>query len=98
MLFLLIAAISLGCGDGLVLRRGFLSAFAGIGGVGGLELSDVRFCAVSVPFVRFSSGCTKGLAPRILFLSELLLFLDLQAFVSAVAFARGTEALPKLAC
>ena len=42
MLFLLIAAISLGCGDGLFLRRGFLSAFAGSGGVGGLGLSDVR--------------------------------------------------------
>ena len=48
----------------------------------------MRFCAVSVPFVRFSSGCTKGLAPRIVFLSELLLFQDLQTFVSVVAFAR----------
>ena len=52
-----------GYGGGVFLRRGFRVFAVGVAVVGVVQLSDGRFCAVSVLFARLSLGRVKGFAP-----------------------------------
>ena len=62
--FLLIAAIFFnGYGGGVFLRRGFRVFAVGVAVLVVVQLSDGRFCAVSVLFARLSLGRVKGFAP-----------------------------------
>ena len=61
---LLIASIFLmGIFGGVFLRRGFRVILVGVAVLVVVQLSDGRFCAVSVLFARLSLGLVKGLAP-----------------------------------
>ena len=52
-----------GYGGGVFLRRGFRVFSVGVAVLVVVQLSDGRFCAVSVLFARLSLGRVKGFAP-----------------------------------